>query len=182
MSYRSTRAFLKIARLLIDKQQIQFLRKRCYQKVAGHVWFGYLPRYGVLCRHARPPLTFSTALTTSPPPSPPVSPSFILSSYYLTNISKFMRFYLISLACTSKPTPPFPLSRSFSSLLGTPSCALRAGNGNPPGFFPSVFLLSPSLFLFTVLYSFSPLAYFNCIYIHIYFSYRRRLKFCLACT
>lgn len=79
--------------ILLDR----FLKERCYQKVAGHVWFRYLPRYGALCRHARPPFTFH-ALTT-----PPVPLCFTLSSYnLLTNISKFMRFYLISLACTGK--------------------------------------------------------------------------------
>lgn len=103
------------------------------------------------------------ALTTSSPP--PATPSFTLSSYYLTNISKFMRFYLISLACTSKPTPPFPLSRSFSSLLGTPSCALRAGNGNPPGFFPSVFSCPPLSFfsLFFIHFLLLPI---SIVYIH----------------
>lgn len=102
----------------------RFLKERCYQKLAGHVWFGYLPRYGALCRHARPPFTFH-ALTTSPfSPSPPSHPPpFTLSSYNLTNISKFMRFYLISLACTSKPTPspttPSLLQPSHSQLLLT---------------------------------------------------------------
>lgn len=106
------------------------------------------------------------ALTTSSP----VSPSFTLSSYYLTNISKFMRFYLISLACTSKPTPPFPFSQlrltstAHQVALYVPATAtLRA--------FPSsVFSFSLSLSLLWSLFilSFCPIYIYTYMYTYFY--------------
>lgn len=117
------------------------------------------------------------ALTTSSP----VSPSFTLSSYYLTNISKFMRFYLISLACTSKPTPPFPFSQLRLTSTAHQVALYVAGNGNPPGFSLLCFLFLPL--------SFSSLIFIHSlvlpnihiyIYVYIFLRFnRRKLESCL---
>lgn len=155
------RAFLKILKPFAG---YDFLKKDATRKL--QVTYGSdtcrdMASYAAMLDHRSPSLH---ALTTSSP----VSSSFTLSSYHLTNISKFMRFYLISLACTSKPTPPFP----FSQLLLTSSAhqvALYVLATTTLRAFPSLFSLFLAVFLFpfSILYSFSPLAHFNCIYTYI---------------
>lgn len=138
-----------------------FLRKRCYQKVAGHVWFGYLPRYGALCRHARPPFTFSTLWLLLPPSHPLLHPLFLLPHEYIK-----VHAFLPNITCVHEQTDPsLSLFAASPHFYGTPSCALRAGNGNPPGF-PLLF----SLFLFWSLFilSFCPFQYIYIFFLRFF--------------
>jgi len=93
------------------------------------------------------------ALTTSSP----VFPSVTLSFYSFTNISKFMRFYLISLACTSKLISPFPflqfLLTSTAHQVALYVLATAILRTSPLSFF--------SFFLFFDLYSFFHFVHFN---------------------
>jgi len=127
------------------------------------------------------------ALTTSSPVFPSVTHSF----YYFTNISKFMRFYLISLACTSKLISPFPFS-SFSlfprhtKLRFTLATAIL--RTSPLSFF-FFFSFLWSLFILSF-YSFQYIVYIVrmrarvcvCVCVCTYFYILRKLESCLACT
>lgn len=84
--------------------------------------------------------------------------SFILSSYNLTNISKFMRFYLISLACTNKP---ISLCALFAASPRGKVALYMFATSDPPGIphlSSSSFFLSAST---SDLYSFFRFVHFN---------------------
>lgn len=101
---------------------------------------------------------------------------FLQPLFHLANISKFMRFYLISLACTSKPTPPFLFSHSFSSLLRHTKLRFTCWRWQPSSFFhPSVFSFSPLFFSFLIfiyfLILFILIICIHNIFINIFFTF-----------
>lgn len=183
------RAFLKIVKILKDKHLLVLLVQFfaiSWKKMLPESCRSRMVRILAAIWRLVPPCSTAAHLLHALTTSSPVSPSFTLSSYYLTNISKFMRFYLISLACTSKPTPLFPFSQFLLTSSAQQVTLYVLATATLRASLP-LFSLFLSLFLFSVLYSFSRLAHFNCIsiYTHTYIflcSNRRKLEFCLACT
>lgn len=116
------------------------------------------------------------ALTTS---SPFLHPLFPLPHEYIK-----VHAFLPNITCVHEQTDPsLSLLAASPHFPGTSSCAYV--QQQPSGSFPfSVFSFVP-LFIFSVLYSFSRLAFFNCMYIYTYiFTYfnLRKLEFYLSCT
>lgn len=98
------------------------------------------------------------------PRLPFLHPLFLLPHEYIK-----VHAFLPNITCVHEQTDPsLSLLAVSPHFLGTASCALRAGNGNPPGFSPSVFSFPLSLSLLSSLFIFSSCPFQLYIYIHTY--------------
>lgn len=136
----------------------RFLKERCYQKVAGHVWLGYLPRYGALCRHTWAPFTFH-ALTASPGPCF-LYPLFLQPHEYIK-----VHAFLPNITCVHEQTDfPPRAPRSFPSHSRRTKLRFTCWqSATHQGFLLSIssFFLSSVFTSASDLYSFFRLIHFN---------------------